>query len=143
MATLLCMVTRHVRINPHPAGGESTAVATERPGAGQPRHGTQRHACLRRAHQAVNRPDLCWRDLCAASAMFLDDRGATTINVQHHLDHATAAAALRYQGNATAQPTPPSSPRSPHPEVVSQARTPSRAAGQLASFTFPNHHRNG
>lgn len=37
------------------------------------------------------------RSLRAASAMFLYAHNATPTDVQRHLDHATAAAALRYQ----------------------------------------------
>lgn len=64
---------------------------------GNPLDASHRTKFFDRARQKIARPDVSWKDLRSASAMFMYEQGATRSDVKRHLNHKTDAAAARYE----------------------------------------------
>uniref|UniRef100_A0AAU2V6F6 Tyrosine-type recombinase/integrase n=1 Tax=Streptomyces sp. NBC_00003 TaxID=2903608 RepID=A0AAU2V6F6_9ACTN len=58
---------------------------------------SQRSRFFDRARRTIDRPDVPWKELRSASAMFMYAQGATRSDVKRALNHKTDAAAARYE----------------------------------------------
>ncbi len=76
------------------AGRNAFVFATA---SGRPLDSSNRTKMFRRAAEAAGRPDLTWHDLRHTGALFAAKAGATVAELQAHLGHSNARAAMRYQ----------------------------------------------
>ncbi|PYF99065.1 Lsr2 protein [Georgenia satyanarayanai] len=65
--------------------------------SGRPLDSSNRSKVFRRAAQGAGRPDLTWHDLRHTAALYAAKSGATVAELQAHLGHSNARAAMRYQ----------------------------------------------